>query len=192
MKRLLPIIFFSLFTFSAGAQKKIVRGLTPHHAKVQFAGSIGFLAAGFGYENRKSTLEGDLYYGYVPKKFGGISMHSLTGKITVNPFPESKILGLKLRPLTVGALGSYTFGKQYFLFSPENYPYNYYGFPTALHAGVFVGGQLSTSFNKRSLRSVGIYYELGTNDRELKSYLGNNSIKFTEILNLAIGIKTTF
>src|SRR5688500_16583980 len=119
-------------------------------------------------------------------------MHSLTGKFTFYPLKEKKLKDFNWRPLSVGTLASYTFGKQFFLFAPENYPYDYYGFLTALHMGVFVGGQVSTTFNKRSVRGIALYYELGTNDKELLSYFGNSSIQLKEIVNLGIGIKTTF
>lgn len=192
MRKQYFILVFVAISLCGSAQEKQGRGFIPHHAKLQFAGSIGFVSAGVGYENRKRSIEGDVYYGYVPKKFGGITMHAVTGKATFYPFKEKKYKGFQWRPLSAGVLASYTFGKQYFLFAPGNYPYNYYGFPTALHAGVFVGGQLSTTFNKKSLRAVGLYYEVGTNDKELVSYFGNNSLQAKDILNLAIGIKTTF
>ncbi len=192
MKKMV-FISFLLFVFQTGSgQKAILRAIQPHHAKLQFAGSIGYLSAGVGYRNRKQNVEGDVFYGYVPKRFGGMTMHALSAKATIHVLPQIKFRGLDVRPLSGGVLLNYTFGKQYFLFSPENYPYNYYGFPTVLHAGFFAGGNVSARFHKKSLNRLAVYYELGTNDAELKSYLGNNSIPLKEILNLAIGIKTTF
>ncbi len=192
MKRWLIILATLIPGAESEAQEKFLRKISPQHGKVQFAGGIGFISAGVGYGNPKRNLEADVFYGYVPKQFGGIAMHSLTGKLSYHPFRPGKVLNLQVQPFTVGLQGTYTFGKQYFLYSPDNYPYNYYGFPTALHAGFFVGGNVSTTFNKKTLRGVGIYYELGTNDVELKSYLANSSIPLRDIVNLAIGIKTNF
>jgi hypothetical protein len=165
--------------------------LLPDHVKVQFAGGIGFTSIGVGYQSRSEKLEGDLYYGYVPRSVGGVQIHALSGKVTWYPLKKVGWRSFELRPLSVGGLVSYTFGKQYFLFSPENYPFSYYDFPTALHGGAFVGGRIDKAIGGG--RKVGLYYELGSNDREIISYLNNReSLNLTDILNLAIGIKTSF
>lgn len=167
------------------------RSLLPHHLKVQYAGGIGFVSVGVGYGSRNDKLEGDFYYGYVPKSVGGVYIHSVSSKLTWHMLKKVERKSWELRPLSAGVLLSYTFGKQYFLFSPKNYPYSYYDFPTAMHAGVFVGGRVDRV--GKNGRKVGLYYELGSNDREITSYLNNrSSIKLPEILNLALGVKTTF
>jgi hypothetical protein len=188
----LKLILTVLIFLPCEAQENTLRKIIPDHAKVQFAGTIGFVSAGFGYSNKRGSLEADLHYGYVPKQFGGATLHSLTGKLTGYPLAETKFMGLHVKPLSVGILGSYTFGKQFFLYDPENYPYNYYGFPTALHAGFFIGGSAGTKFHGKPVRGVAVYYELGTTDKELKSYLGNHSIPFRGIFNLGVGIRTNF
>ena len=163
----------------------------PDHVKLQYAGTIGYFSIGAGYQNRKEKLEGDLYYGYVPKSVGGVHIHALSGKLTWYPLKKIDLKSFQVKPLSVGTLVSYTFGKQYFLFSPENYPYSYYNFPTALHIGAFIGGQVDKTFKNK--KRIGLYYELGTTDRELSSYVVNRkSIKPSDILNLAVGIKTSF
>lgn len=191
--RLCIIGLLAICSFAAQAQDSTRRrGLLPHYVKVQYAGGIGFISLGLGYGSRNDKLEGDFYYGYVPKSVGGVYIHAVSSKLTWHPLKKMALKSLELRPLSAGVLVSYTFGKQYFLFSPENYPYSYYNFPTALHGGVFIGGRLDKPL-PGGRRRVGLYYELGSNDREITSYLNNrSSIKITEILNLALGIKATF
>lgn len=164
--------------------------LVPDHVKTQYAGGIGFISLGLGYQSRGEQLEGDFYYGYVPKSVGGLYIHAVSSKLTWHMVKKLQGKSFELRPLSAGVLVSYTFGKQYFLFWPENYPYSYYDFPTALHAGVFIGGRVDKPF--KNGQRVGLYYELGSNDREISSYLVNrSSLKLTDILNLAIGIRTS-
>ena len=162
------------------AKKKT--GIAPHYVKLQFAGSIGFLSAGAGYEFAKKKLQADGYYGYVPERIGGINIHSVTGKLTWLPLSlEHKKTTYNL--LTAGFLVNYAFGKQYD-FSEE--AFEYYGFPTAAHIGLFVGGGI-----KRN--RLGLYYELGSTDRDIVSYVNNTkSIRFHEILNIGIGAKWSF
>ena len=174
----------------AQTQKK-PNSIAPDHIKFQYAGGIGFLAIGLGYESKKGKTEGDFFYGYVPKKPGGIEIHAVTGKFTWSPLKIINKGVIQIKPLSFGVLLNYTFGDQYFLFSPENYPYSYYGYPTALHAGAFIGGQINGKPLKA--KQLGLYYELGIYDVELASYLSNSKgLKLGDILNLGIGVKKSF
>lgn len=166
--------------------------LLPDHMKVQFAGGTGMLSIGAGYANKKQWLEGDLFYGYVPKSVGGLPIHSLTGKLTAFPF-KMNFSNMRVRPLGFGLMANYTFGKQYFGFTPHNYPFEYYGFPTSLHAGAFVGGQLNFNRRQKKTKQVGLYYEVITFDSELISYLGNKgSLKIGDIINIGFGARVGF
>lgn len=178
-------IILLLCVFVAGVQaqaEKKKTGIAPHYAKLQFAGSIGFLSAGVGYEFAKKKLQADVYYGYVPEKIGGINIHSVTGKLTWLPLSLNR-KNTTYHLLTTGFLVNYAFGKQYD-FSEE--AFEYYGFPTAAHVGLFVGGGIT--HNK-----LGLYYELGSTDRDIVSYVNNTKgIRFHEIINIGIGAKFSF
>jgi hypothetical protein len=166
----------------------------PDHAKLQFAGGIGFLSIGAGYKTKKDKLHGDLYYGYTPKSVGGLHIHALTAKGTWFPFKNIELKTIQIRPFTAGLLVNYTFGKQYFGFTPENYPFDYYDFPTAFHVGGFIGGQVNKEIrNPWGIKRIGLYYELGTYDVEVLSYARNpNALSIADILNLGIGVIATF
>lgn len=186
MKKLYTLLFIiSLVPAGLQAQKKLSR-LLPDYAKAQYAGGIGFISAGVGYESKNKKFQGDFMYGYVPERVGGEEIHSVTSKLTWLPLRVKQGERFIINPLTAGILVNYAFGDQYFLFSPEKYPYDYYGFPTAMHIGIFVGGSIE-------VKRLGIYYELGTTDKELLSYVGNSkSLAFSDILNLAAGIRYQF
>ncbi len=125
---------------------------------------------------------------------GGVRIHALTGKVSWFPLQSINYNSLQVKPLSVGLLINYTFGKQYHLFNPEHYPYNYYGFPTAAHAGAFIGGQVNKRWrNNKILNRIGFYYELGTTDKELISLINNpQSLSITDIFQLGAGIKASF
>lgn len=188
VKRYTILLFFqSLFSLVTAQEHKTFHFLVPDHAKLQFAGGIGFLSAGIGYDSRKHNLQGDFYYGYVPESLGGVTIHSVTGKLTWTPLIyRFKKNHVNLDILSLGLLVNYAFGKQYFSFSPEYYPFDYYKFPTSLHAGIFAGGGIR-------FKKLGFYYEVGTTDDELLSYVQNiKSLKFTDILNIGIGVEYSF
>jgi hypothetical protein len=186
--------FALFFCFSVEAQDSARNKVLPDHLKLQFAGEIGFLSIGAGYQTKNKKWEADLYYGYVPKSIGGVTIHSLTAKLTSLPFKPFQRNQTSFNPLSAGVLINYTFGKQYFGFTPENYPFEYYGFPTSVHAGAFIGGQVNKNIKgNRTFRSIGLYYEIVTYDVLLVSYLGNKkSLSIPDILSLGLGIRTSF
>ncbi|MCW3074406.1 MAG: hypothetical protein JWP69_1475 [Flaviaesturariibacter sp.] len=168
--------------------------LVPHHAKLQYAGGIGFLAAGVGYANRKEKLEMDLFYGYVPKSLDGLPIHTTTAKFAWWPIRPITAKGLQVKPLATGLLVNYTFGKQYFAFSPEHYSFRYYDHPTSLHAGIFLGSAIQTKPNpNKRIRQWGLYYELLAYDVDIFSYAGNRkALSLADIVTLGIGVKAKF
>jgi hypothetical protein len=193
IKTVLPVLLVAAM-IPAWGQSKARRPLLPHHLKLQFAGNTGFLSLGAGYENKKRNLEGDFFYGYVPQSIGGLSIHTLSSKLAWNTIGNIEGSDIEWRPLSLGILVSYTFGKQYFGFKPENFPYNYYRQPTSLHMGAFVGGQMNVKRrDSKKIRRIGLYYELVTLDTELLSYFKNtHALKLQDILSLGIGIRASF
>jgi hypothetical protein len=168
---------------ASGQSPKKFSQIMPHHAKLQFAGSIGFLSGGFGYESASHKLQYDFFYGYVPEKVGGVAIHSVTGKMTWILISKQSKKGLRIDPLTTGFLVNYTFGKQYFLFKTSNYPGFYYGFPTAGNLGIFIGSSIKKN-------KLGLYYEIGTHAKDLASYVTNTrTLDFVDILNIGIGAR---
>ncbi|GAA4320144.1 hypothetical protein [Flaviaesturariibacter amylovorans] len=192
---IIKLVLALLPALGAAAQDSLPprRWWVPDGAKLQFAGNIGFLSAGVSYNNRRGNLEGDFLYGYVPASVGGVDIHTISSKLTwfpVRPFPVS---GLRVRPLSAGVLVAYTFGKQYFLFAPKNYPYTYYDFPTAMHFGLFVGGDATIAVKSDARHRWGLYYEVGTTDKLLISYVTNHrSLRPSDILSLAIGVRRSW
>jgi hypothetical protein len=167
--------------------------LLPDHVKLQFAGSTGFLTAAVGYTNKKHSLEGDFQYGYLPESIGGVTIHTASSKLTWLPFQKIGGRKLQVRPLSAGVLVAYTFGKQYFLFSPKNYDYTYYDFPTALHFGLFIGGQVFLPSGNSRTRGIGFYYEAGTHDKAMMNYFSNTrALSVGDVMHLAIGVKKSF
>jgi hypothetical protein len=187
MKNLLLFYFSIAFSISITAQKsKLVKALIPDHGTLQFAGGIGFLSAGVGYDSKSKRIQTDILYGYVPEKLGGVTIHCITGKFTWIAVPGKLKNNFKIDWLSTGILINYTFGKQYFFLSPDKYPLKYYGLPTAAHVGIFTGG--SVRYKKACL-----YYEWGTTDRDLASYVGNiKAIPFFDIINIGVGAKYFF
>ena len=134
------ILFGVLLIMSSAmnAQEPGKKNAWPDHLKLQHAGGIGYFSIGAGYLLGNGNLEADLMYGFVPESIGGLDIHSLSSRISWLPI-KSIGSSLRLEPLATGVIVNYTFGKQYFGFTPENYPFAYYNYPTSLHAAFFPG-----------------------------------------------------
>ena len=186
----IKLILFSVFlniNSRMNAQEPGKKNAWPDHLKLQHAGGIGYISTGAGYILGKGKLEADLVYGFVPESIGGLDIHSLSTRISWLPI---KPIGARFRlePLSTGILVNYTFGKQYFGFTPENYPFSFYNYPTSLHAAFFIGSRVSKQLKKGWFSRVGLYYELVSFDTELASYAWNtSSLRFTDIWSLGIG-----
>ena len=180
------VVVFALINGSLQAQKSHVKKLLPDHLKLQYAGGIGFVSVGAGYTNKKNKLEGDLYYGYLPRSVGGVRIHSVSAKFIWIPFHLSIKNRHKIDPLMTGIIVNYNFGKQYFGFEPENYPYSYYSFPTAFNTAVLVGSRIAFSKPRR----LSIYYEIIGFDRDILNLANNpKSLNLPDIINLSLGIR---
>jgi hypothetical protein len=179
-------MFFVLIKTTLYAQKDRKKDLLPDHIKVQYAGGIGFISVGAGYSNKKNKLEADLFYGYLPGSIGGVRIHSLSAKFSWIPYHLSIKNKYRFEPLITGLLINYNFGKQFFAFDPENYPYKYYSFPTAINTAIFVGSRFD--LNKPAWLSF--YYEILGFDRDILSFADNsNSLKLSDVLTLSLGAR---
>ena len=186
------LLFFLLVTTGKiFAQKKGFKISPPDHIKIQYAGGMGFISIGAGYSTKNQKLEGDLYYGYLPKSIGGIRIHSISGKVTWIPIHSVSIKKYQVEPLMTGLIVNYNFGKQYFSFDPPNYPYRYYSFPTAIHSALFLGSRIGYNFPTQSyVKRISVYYEILGFDREIISFVSNiKSLNITDIVTLALGVK---
>lgn len=166
----------------------------PDHLKLQFAGNIGFLSGGPGYTSRNQTLETDLLFGFLPQKFGGDALITTTLKTTYSPWRIGLRNDYYIRPFSIGAYLSYTFGPQFDTKWPSYYPAGYYWWATAIRPGAYIGGKAGRTvvINNRR-RSLELYYELGTYDLLVISYVQNKSfLRLHDIVSLSLGVKFGF
>jgi hypothetical protein len=166
----------------------------PDHYKLQFAGNIGFLSGGPGYISKNKSLETDFMFGFMPAKFGGDALISVTGKMTYFPWRISLNNTSYIAPISIGFYINYTFGAQFDTKWPSYYPKGYYWWATTFRPGLYFGGKIGKEVTVRNKqRDLELYYEVGTYDLMLISYAQNTDfIKLKDILSLSIGMKFSF
>lgn len=162
----------------------------PDHAKLQFAGNIGFLSPGVGYSLARERLELDLFLGWVPEAVVGRDIWSVTGKLTWLPWTAGAG-EWRFQPLTAAVQLTNTFGDDFFIREPEGFPRGYHMLPTALRAGFAVGGTARAPW--RGLERVSLYYELVAVDVMLAFWTTNrNAIDLSDVVSLALGARVAF
>ncbi|TDB60015.1 hypothetical protein [Arundinibacter roseus] len=173
---------------------RLKKWFIPDHSTVQFAGNIGFLAVGPGYKSANQKLEIDILLGYLPQSIGGTNLTTLTVKSSYSPWHIELNDTYEITPLTVGALVGYTPGNQFSIRWPGHYPRGYYWWSTALRPAAFAGGAIERSGSAhRKVKHIKLYYEIGSYDLLLISYIQNRKIlRLSDVTNLALGIKMGF
>ncbi|GAA3969986.1 hypothetical protein GCM10022407_14860 [Hymenobacter antarcticus] len=169
----------------------------PSHLALQTGGGLGMVAAGAGYEFSKNRLEADILIGYVPKRYAGSTLSLASLKFMYSPFRLPIGEKIQVLPLTVGAYFSYTHGTLNDELKGQ-YSSEYYWFSTDTRYGPLLGSRVTFLAPPVAAtgqpRKISVYYELGSNDLYLASYLNNRKggLGFGQLLTLALGVKADF
>lgn len=190
---LITIIFLSLGAFASnGGGIHINRSkLLPDHAKIQFAGNIGFLSAGIGYDTFGGKLNSDLLIGYLPEYIGQTTVLTISQKNTFN-FRNFSFQPINRLNVIAGFSVNVESGRNSFLKLPEYYPDGYYS-TNSVTIGVFTGLKYKGKYNSDSrIKNIEYYAEIGTLATYLYYTFYNEDYFNTDIYSLALGINLKF
>lgn len=174
------------------------QSLAPDFIRLQFAGSVGLLNAGCGWEyGKRQQHETDIMFGYVPKYDKVSRFFTFTIRQTYVPWSvplyKDKIT---LQPLSCGAFINSVLDSEYWTREPDRYPNaNYYRFSSKIRAHIFIGQRYCWNIPryKRYLsRQISAVWELSTCDLYIVSKVPNKALPIHEILSLSFGLKYDF
>ncbi|MDA3779244.1 MAG: hypothetical protein PF487_03275 [Bacteroidales bacterium] len=162
----------------------------PNYVKLQFAGGIGFLSTGVGYTFFDRKLDLTFFYGYIPKYVTADDLHSVSLQLTVKLLKYKILKNVEILPLNFGFFGHHTFGNEFWVKLPNNYPDNYYWWAPGRSIGVFIGGEIKTKLlaNKTPASGTAFYTRIGTRSLYLVSKFSNSSISLNDIVELGFGV----
>jgi len=157
---------------------------------LQYAGGIGFLSAGVGYTFVDHRIDVSAFYGYVPTWFTVDDLHSVSLQFTAKLIRIKASESIEILPLNIGWYLHHTFGNEYWVKLPDNYPDEYYWWSPGRNAGIFIGGEIKTKLlaNKTPASGMAFYVRAGTRGLYLSSKVGNSSIPITDIIELGFGV----
>lgn len=168
--------------------------LIPNHAKIQYAGGIGIVSAGLGWDYGKSKQwETDVMLGLVPSYSTQHAKATFTLKQHFLPWNNRRISDkFTIDPLACGLSANTIFDGEFWVSEPDKYPSGYYSFSTKLRFWVYLGQRITLHIpeEKRYMaKSITAFYEVSSCDLYLFSAFTNRYLKPTDYLRLAFGLK---
>ena len=192
MKKLtLLLLFCSQFLFAQIEKRKI---LPTSVAVVQYAGSIGWLSAGYFRQSFNEKIELGLLYGNTPESKGG-EIHALVFKIIYEPLQINLNEKFQIEPIQAGVFIVQNFSNNLHMKWPDKYDKGYYWWTNSMRFHVFLGAQAGYVLDNPVIRKISLYFEVNTNDLYLASYVSNNNantLGIDEIFFFGTGLKIYF
>lgn len=170
--------------------------LIPSYSKLQFAGGMGLVSVGTGWEYGKNRQwETDLLLGIIPKHSSKRAKVTLTIKQNFTPWRMPLRGRFALEPLSTGLYLNTVFGGEFWMKNPDRYPQGYYWFSTRLRIHVFVGQRIRFDIPENHrwfLSAITAFYELSTCDLYVIQAVRNSYMKAGDVLRLSFGLKCSF
>ena len=167
--------------------------LIPTHTKVQFAGNMGLLSFGTGWDyGKKNQWETDVFLGFIPKYDSKGTKVAMTLKQNYMPWSLNLGRGFSTEPLTCGIYFNTVFGNEFWVHEPDRYPKGYYGFSSKIRSHIFLGQRLTYDIDPQrryTAKSITFFYELSTCDLYLISAATNSYLRPRDYLSLSFGLK---
>lgn len=165
--------------------------LIPDYSKLQFAGGMGVLSLGFGWDyGRHRQWETDILFGYLPRFSGDRGCGTFTLKQNYIPWKIPLGGRWSLEPLETGLYMNKLMSRDFWTREPDKYGGPYYRFATNLRFSAFLGQRVTVQLGKQALhRSLTFFYEFSSNDLYIISAFTNRTLKLDDILVLSFGVK---
>ncbi len=164
----------------------------PTHAKAQYAGGMGILSFGGGWDyGRKRRWETDVMVGFLPGSYSDRTHTTFTLRQNYIPWSIRCCDRLAIEPFACGLYFTLISGEDYWVREPDRYPGSgYYTFTSRLRSYLYVGQRITYYLqNDGPLRDITLYYELSANDLDLIAKCANRSLGLSDIVYFSFGIK---
>ncbi|ADV44146.1 hypothetical protein [Bacteroides helcogenes] len=173
--------------------RKHWEALIPTHTKIQFAGNMGLISLGTGWDYGKhNQWETDLFFGVLPKYESQRTKFTFTLKQNYMPWSLDMWKRFSVEPLSCGMYLNTVFGEEFWVREPDRYPKGYYGFSSKVRTHVFLGQRITYDIDPKrrfTAKAITFFYELSTCDLYLISAFTNKYLKPKDYLSLSFGIK---
>jgi hypothetical protein len=169
--------------------------LIPQYQKMQYAGSMGVVSLGVGWDyGKKEQWETDLFFGYLPRFKGDRGYLTMTLKENYIPWMvKVRQKDVQIEPLTVSLYVNKIFGDEFWSSEPDKYPSGYYGLATNLRFNLAFGQRIQLKTKPIGIvNRITCFYEFSTSDLYLISFFTNKYLHLSDIFHFSFGIKLKF
>ena len=184
IRLLLLLVFVSANIFASGNKdaKPTKKLFAPDYLNFQYAGNLGLGSVGIGYISKNEKHNFGLSYGYLPSSVNSVEVHTVSAKGAFN-FRKHKLSEKAFLNGYVGTNLLYSITDNTYLKFPGYFPSDYY-FANAVHFAPFLGIKIGS---RKSITKFS-YIELGTLDYYLFNRIKYRRSKFSDNLNLCMGL----
>lgn len=172
--------------------RNLWESLMPTYTKLQYAGGMGLLNAGFGWSYGKNhQWETDVLFGFIPRYSSDATKITMTLKQNFIPWRKELNKTFTLEPLECGLYFNTVFSDEFWTKEPDRYPNGYYNFSTRVRTHIFVGQRLRINIpDKKRIfaRSITAFYEISSCDLYVVSAFTNH-LSLDDYLRLSFGLK---
>lgn len=161
--------------------------LKPTHVKMQYAGGMGVMSAGVGWDyGKRRQWETDFLIGYLPPKYATDLLFTLTVKQNYIPWSMSFDEHWALEPFYCGLYLTTIAGEEFWKKEPGRYPNRYYNFSTKIRPYIFIGQRMNFNLQNSIVQHISLFYEVSTCELYI---ITNKSLTMKDILRFSFGAK---
>lgn len=167
--------------------------MLPNIGVMQYAGNIGFMSAGFGWDYGKDNRwETHLLFGFLPHFTFDDDAMTVTIRQQLLPWQCRISDQFSVTPACFGASLNAVMNNEFWFTEPINN--NYYRFSSKVRLHLGMGSRLNfyvPDEKKRRLTRISFYYEVSTYDLAVISYFRTSHTRLSELLSVGIGLNVS-
>lgn len=187
--RVLITILLATLTYRSFTQER--HWTHPDFITAQYAGSIGYLSGGVGYDIFKNRVRLSAHYGHVPKWKGG-PLNIVATKFIYDPAVYQLTDRAAIRPFDFGLMVSYHMGSNFLSRWPTHrYPESYYWWQTSFRFHLNYQPSITILLREHTVfKTVTAFLDINANELYLVSMFQNlKTIRPHDAFKLGAGIR---
>lgn len=166
--------------------------MIPTHVKGQFAGGMGLVSVGVGWDyGRTNQWESEVLVGFLPAEYADKTHLTLSLRQLYIPWDITLSERFSFEPLSCGLYFNFISGDRFWVHQPSKYPgSHYYTFSSRIRLHACMGQRARWNISSDSLlKSISLYYELSANDLNIISKVTNRELKLSDIVFFSVGLR---
>lgn len=166
--------------------------LIPSLFILQYAGDIGMLAGGLGWDyGRSNQWETHLTFGYIPPHQHYKHYWTFTLREMFLPWNLRFGKSWSVRPLSISLAANSMLDGDFWSSEPERYPRGYYQFSSKIRFQLGLGQRISWAIPEKHRflsQQISLYYEIVTCDLYVRQKFLSKKIPLKDIIAIGIGV----